>query len=467
MYGNLTGLLVALASALLLAAPKTPSPFLEKPYLQLGDAPQSSAAERVQVLWHTSDEDVRWSVRYREGEAAWRDAAAPGIRRVALIGVAPHRVYSVDLSGLTPGGPFTYEVMRAGKRVFNASGRARKSAAQAQRFVVFGDCAADTPGQRAVAYQTYKTDPDFVFIPGDIVYSGGRVSEYRVKYFPIYNADEAAPGKGAPLLRSTLFIAAPGNHDLSRRSLSAFPDILAYYFYWSQPLNGPPITAGDGNVPALTGSPEQLAAFQASAAGTYPRMANFSFDYGNAHWTVLDSNPYANWESPALREWLEKDLAAAKDATWRFVAYHHPGFNSSRAHFNDQWMRVLSPVFEKGGVDLVFAGHVHNYQRSFPMKVTVKGRNGNQVAAEWKLDKEYDGTAKTRPRGVIYLVTGAGGARLYNSEQQGDPASWQPFTAKFIADQHSFTQVEIEGGKLAAKQIGAHGKVVDQFAIAK
>ena len=57
-------------------------------------------------------------------------------------------------------------------------------------------------------------------------------------------------------------------------------------------------------------------------------MANFSFDYGNAHWVVLDSNPYADWTDSALREWVERDLARAKGATWKFVAFHHPGFNS-------------------------------------------------------------------------------------------------------------------------------------------
>ena len=95
-------------------------------------------------------------------------------------------------------------------------------------------------------------------------------------------------------------------------------------------------------------------------------MANFSFDYGDAHWTVLDSNPYVDWTDPDLRGWVERDLAAAQDATWRFVAFHHPPFNSSQAHFGDQRMRVLADVFEAGRVDIVWSGHVHNYQRTYP-----------------------------------------------------------------------------------------------------
>ena len=72
-----------------------------------------------------------------------------------------------------------------GEKVFQARARARKSKDQPYRFAVFGDCGAGTPEERAVAYQTYKARPDFVFIPGDIVYSRGRISEYRTKYFPI------------------------------------------------------------------------------------------------------------------------------------------------------------------------------------------------------------------------------------------------------------------------------------------
>ena len=105
-----------------------------------------------------------------------------------------------------------------------------------------------------------------------------------------------------------------------------------------------------------------------SAGAAYPRMANFSFDYGNSHWTVLDSNPYVDWTNPDLRAWVERDLAAARNHAWRFVAYHHPGFNSSKAHSSDQQMRLLAEVFEAGQVDVVFSGHVHNYQRTFPLQ---------------------------------------------------------------------------------------------------
>ncbi len=170
-----------------------------------------------------------------------------------------------------------------------------------------------------------RAKPDFVFIPGDIVYTRGLISEYRTKYFPVYNAANASPQTGAPLIRSTLFIAAPGNHDVLNANLTQNPDALAYFLYWSQPLNGPLTRIDDPSAPHFQATNEEKKAFLATASATYPRMANFSFDYGNAHWTVLDADPYVDWTDPALRDWIAKDLAVAKSATWRFVGFHHPG----------------------------------------------------------------------------------------------------------------------------------------------
>jgi hypothetical protein len=449
--------------------------FLVKPYIQLGDAPALTSPERLDVLWHTSDVGAEWRVETRGmGDELWVSAATPAARRVAVAEIAPHRIYRTTITGLAPGEEFDYRVLKSGTPVFAARARARRAVNQPYRFVAFGDCGADTPEQRAVAYRTYVSRPDFVFITGDIVYSRGRISEYQTRYWPVYNADVASPVTGAPLIRSTLFLASPGNHDIANRDLGQYPDTLAYFMYWSQPLNGPLSAIGAANTPTLTGPEPNQQAFLKAAGKAYPRMANFSFDYGNAHWTVLDGNGYVNWTDPALRAWVAKDLAAAKDATWRFVGFHQPGFNSSRSHFNEQRMRLLADVFEEGRVDVVFAGHVHNYQRSFPMRFTVKPdtdgkpvRANGQVEGDWALDKAYDGRTRTRPDGVIYLVTGAGGARLYNPEQQEDPASWQSFTHKFVSQTHSITVADVTGNSIVFRQVAPEGKELDRFVVTK
>ena len=485
-----------LSAFLLTGQIENPSPFLEKPYLQLGDSPKLSSPESLVLLWHTTNVPANWTAEVRTAkDPEWRGVAPPSSQTViapagpAIVAgvngaktnappspaIDPHFVYRARLTGLPPGEEFSYRVLKDGKPVFESRARARKSAAQSYRFVLFGDCGQGTPSENAIAYQASLAKPDFIFIPGDIVYSSGRISEYRTKFFPTYNADQASPEVGASLLRSVPFIAAPGNHDTALNNYLRFPDALAYFLYWDQPLNGPIAVPGSVKTShVLTGNSEAQPSFLEAAKPRYPRMANFSFDYGNSHWTVLDANVYMDWTNPALREWLARDLEAARSATFRFVAFHQPGFNSAHEHFTDQWMRTLSPIFEAKHVDIVFAGHVHNYQRSFPLTFTPKPQeNGavmgprGEVAGEWQLDHTFRDGNNARPKGVIYIVSGAGGAGLYNPEQEADPASWQPFTDKFLSQQHSFSVVDVSGKTFRLSQVSESGKEIDSFQIVK
>lgn len=93
-------------------------------------------------------------------------------------------------------------------------------------------------------------------------------------------------------------------------------------------------------------------------------------------------------------------------------------------------------------------------------------KNGD-VAGEFKLDKEFKDGATNKPKGVIYIVTGGGGAALYNPEMQKTPEAWQPFTDKFISEVHSFTVVDIDGKKMKVKQISETGEEVDAWRIFK
>ncbi len=242
------------------------APFLVKPYLQWGDSPNWQSGSGLQVLWHDDDVNADWAVEYRTADTEWRKAEPPLMRRVAVPSVPPHRIYQASLKGLKPGSESNYRVRKSGELVFSASSHAPVAGDRPHRFVVFGDCGANTLEQRAVAYQAYHAHPDFVLITGDIVYDRGRISEYRDKFWPIYNADEASPAQGAPLLRSTLFLAAPGNHDIASRDLTAYPDGLAYFLYWAQPLNGLLGAEGGALVPVLKGPEANRHAFQEAAA---------------------------------------------------------------------------------------------------------------------------------------------------------------------------------------------------------
>jgi acid phosphatase type 7 len=442
--------------------------FVQPPYLQLGNRPTlGNKTEGLELLWIAPAESKleEWSVETRPAVTGgtWKKIVGKLSAKPVAVGViAPQVVVSAPLEGLVPGKLFDYRISKAEKPVFAARARARKTAKEPYRFVLFGDCGQNSIGQKKVATQTLAAKPDFVFITGDIVYGKGLASEYVKNYWPIYNA-ETATEEGVPLLRSTLTLAAPGNHDIRSTTLEKTADGFAYFYYWSQPLNGPLVS--NTKFASPLGSTETKA-FLAAAGERYPRMASFSYEYGNSHWIVLDANPYMDWTDPALKQWVENDLKAAQKATWRFVGLHHPPFQSNKEHFNDQWMRTLAPLFEKYKVSVVWAGHVHDYQRSYPLTfITEKPRDAKgAVVGKITLDKAYDGVKNTKPNAPLYIVSGAGGAGLYKNIEKG---KLQDFTVKYIDDVHSLTVVDINDKKLVARQLGADGKELDNWTITK
>jgi hypothetical protein len=429
--------------------------FLVKPYLQLGDAPRAAASERLDLLWHTGDSEASWLVEVKAGEA-WKAQGAPTFLRLDAPPLPAHRIYRVTMRNLAPGAKVPYRVKLNGAVVFEAEAQVRKP--DAHRMVIFGDGGDGSMTQLAIAKAIVPVAPDAVFITGDLVYPRGRASEYRVRFFPVYNSEEV------PLMRSVPFIGVPGNHDVSYADR---PDTLAYFTYWSQPLNGPALKPGDANaVSARAGLHD---AVLAAAGKAFPRMASFSFNYGKVHWTVLDSNTHVDWNSPKMKAWLEADLRAAKGAAWRIVTMHHPLFQSSKEHSEDQWLRTLSPTLEKLGADLVLTGHIHNYQRTAPLrfKPTRVGSRGKPVAGQFTVDEAFNGKTVTRAKGIIHIVTGAGGAELYDPWQTGNPAAWQPWTRAFISNRHSFTVLDVDGKTLKLRQLDSEGTELDAITLTK
>lgn len=169
---------------------------------------------------------------------------------------------------------------------------------------------------------------------------------------------------------------------------------------------------------------------------SYPEPENYySFDYGNAHFTALDSNQWVDL-SPGSEvfKWLEKDLAQS-NATWKFVFFHHPPYCAGASSLES---RQLVPLFEKYGVDIVWNGHIHKYERTWPIK------NG-----------EVD------PEGVIYIVTGGAGAEL---RDYPPTRSW--FTAKIKQDWH-YCLVTIHEGTLRMMVYDIDGRLFDYLELTK
>jgi hypothetical protein len=308
---------------------------------------------------------------------------------------------------------------------------------------------------------------------GDIVYPNGRINQYLAYFWDTYNnVAEASPKTGAPLMAGVPFYPVLGNHDVSAK-LPAVPDALGVYYFFCPPKGGP--RAGPWMTPL--GADEAVAAkFKAAAVDSYPYIDAYSFDYGPAHFVVLNDNKGMAIESPAYLKWLRDDLLSTK-ASFKIVCFHIPPFHSSKQHYTEQQMRPLQPLFEECGVDLTFGGHVHNYQRTVPLKFApegVKDKKG-RVNGKFTLDMAFDGVKNTRPAGVIHIVAGGGGAKLYGpgldktAEQlrkdHGD--NYADYTARMVADEHSFVVLDIAPERLDLRAVGAKGNELDRISITR
>lgn len=151
----------------------------------------------------------------------------------------------------------------------------------------------------------------------------------------------------------------------------------------------------------------------------------YSFDYADAHIATVDSNLSERVLRGTAAPWLQRDLAASP-RRWKFVFFHHPPYSSGLHGESKPIQRALVPVLTRAQVDIVFNGHDHTYERIRPQQ------------------------------GVTYIVTGAGGGPLYRKKYN------RPYTARFYNRLHSFTLVNINGGRLRLRQIDAAGSVVDE-----
>jgi predicted MPP superfamily phosphohydrolase len=453
---------------------------LVPPYLQPGNAPTLYKEQKV-LIWHTDSIPGVFKVEFAKGEILSSPAkiANAKVNPVRLhIGGKTTILYRAALPGLNFDAAYTYRVSLGGKIMSEATFLTRTKK-PATRFVLFGDCGTGSPEQKAIAYQVLLQKPQFVLVAGDNVYSSGLVKEYHARFFPVYLSPESSPDKGAPLMKTIPFYMLVGNHDVQATDLDKIPDGLAFFYFNDLPLNAP---VAEHTVRAA-GSPETVKAFEKATGGRYPRLTNYSFDYGNVHITCLDANVYANPLEAGLVEWMKKDIASSK-ADWKIVAFHQPGFNASSAHYNYQPMRLLSPLLEELGVDMVLCGHVHNYQRTVPLRFAPKKNAAGdryvltpegRVDGVFTLDEKFDGRSVTKPNGIIYIVSGAGGAGLYDAAisnkpdlwKHEPPENWVPFTVKLVSDIHSFTVIETEGKKLTLRQLNAQGVAFDEIHVTK
>jgi acid phosphatase type 7 len=291
--------------------------------------------------------------------------------------------HSVALTGLDPGSTYYYRVEGAGGS--SATGcfcTAPAGDDSRFSFAVVGDSGSGGKGQLAVAALLKRLRPDLVLHTGDVVYPAGQERHYDRRFFTPYRN----------LIKTVPLFPVLGNHDVRKGNGAAFLENFH-----------PPL-----------GSP-----------GSTKRY--YSFDWGNTHFVALDSELYhgdrgSNPEEQ--RDFLERDLATTRKH-WRIVFLHRSPYGSSR-HGGDEKVREdLEPLFAKHGVDLVFSGHDHVYERTVPI------------------------------RGVTYVVSGGGGRRLY-------PAGRSARTVSSVSAHHAVL-VRVDGGNLSLKAVEAGGTHVDRL----
>ena len=151
----------------------------------------------------------------------------------------------------------------------------------------------------------------------------------------------------------------------------------------------------------------------------------YTFKKGNVRFFALDSNYFDQTQA----DWLEKALAESKE-DWKICFFHHPLYSSGGRHGSEVDLRAqLEPLFLKYGVQVVFAGHEHFYERLKPQK------------------------------GIHYFVNG-GGAKL----RGGDITKTSMTAVGFDADR-SYMLVEIAGDVLTFQTLSRAGKRVDSGSI--
>jgi predicted phosphodiesterase len=493
---RVAGFRVVLCLAVVVAAPVLVSAqqVLVKPYLQPGDGSKLEGRDVKVIAWLTDatpgdftvEADVggrsvvvkpeRTALDFAPAAASKKPEAADKDHPGEKVALPPEREqhylrYVAKLNDLPFDSDVHYRVMLRGTVVREATFRTRATADKPIRFALVGDMVNGKTAQNAIARRIASERPDFMLALGDIVYPSGRVNQYMHFFWKTYN--EPGEGGEAPFMATVPIYPVLGNHDVAAKH-PLIPDALGAYYFFAPPKNGP----GDGPWNTPLGADKTAAAkFRAANADSYPHLSAYSFDYGPAHVTVLDSNQSSNVDAPKLRAWVEADLKGSK-APWKFVCFHNPSFSSSGQHYNEQAVRLWHPLFEAAGVDMVFTGHVHNYQRTVPLKfapASPKRDKKGRVDGTFTLDRAFDGESNTRPRGIIHVVAGGGGATLYGpgldktapllKKEHGD--NYADYTARMVADRHSYVAIDLTSEKLTLRATDVDGKPIETITVTK
>lgn len=154
----------------------------------------------------------------------------------------------------------------------------------------------------------------------------------------------------------------------------------------------------------------------------------YTFRKKDVEFFVLDST----YMAPPQISWLREELKRS-DAKWKIPYFHHPIYSSGERHGSElDLQRIVEPMFLENGVDVVFSGHEHFYERLKPQK------------------------------GIVYITQG-GAAKL----RKGNIRDKSEMTAKGFDVDRSFTLIEIVGDHLFFETVSRLGWLVDSGEFAR
>jgi hypothetical protein len=326
---------------------------------------QSVTQHSIIVVWETD--------RPSAGEVAFGRSAAYTTRQADTATGTRH---AVTLTGLSPATTYHYRVESKGAPLSDdyTFQTAATPDTPSFTFIVFGDTRTQHDVHRTVVARIEALDPAFALHTGDLVERGSLAGQWET----FFDIEEGM------MARVPLFPTL-GNHE----------GASAHYF------------------------------------DRFYRPGNerwYAFDYGNARFVSLQIDGIAAFGSQSEQyAWLEGTLAT-NTQPWLFVYFHVPPYSALREDDMEIAVRqTLTPLFEQYGVDGVFNGHHHNYQRS---------------------------VVNTIP----YIVAGGGGAPLYTITQP------EPTLVAYRNDYHALL-ITISGDTLSAVGVTPEGEEFDPFTL--
>ena len=198
----------------------------------------------------------------------------------------------------------------------------------------------------------------------------------------------------------------------------------------------------------------------------------YSFDYGNAHIAVLNTNDMYPM-TQAQKNWLINDMKQS-DAMWKIVMMHRSLYSAGKNINKPDTVimrNVLLPIIDELGIDMVYAGHDHMYLR------TTQVYGDAAVEGTEYVTETYNGESVTfalNPEGTVYTLPSTAGTKRYGVNEDAMKPILDVADKAFSTSDWGgcFCVTEIDGGKLIYKAYVVDDEtqeieLVDTYAIMK